>query len=46
MSPDGGAELRRWLSVLARVHAETLQRPEATQQKLDSTLSYLQGERE
>jgi len=40
------AELREWLGVLARVHAETLRRLDDTEHKLDTTLAYLQDARE
>ena len=46
MSPAQAAELRKWLGVLVQVHAETLRRLKATEHNLDSTLAYLQRERE
>lgn len=38
------AELRDMLGVLAGVHAETLHRLDATERKLDDTLTYLEGQ--
>ena len=44
-SADGdAAELRALLDVMATTHAETLRRLEATERKLDDTLTWLDGQ--